>query len=312
MFNIPEPNQQFVHIGNVLTNFEPYDFDEIMVREFNVSELKLIHLSMHSRSKPMLHLLRAIQFCCSVDVTKLTDGDFEFVMAYIRKMSYPSAPLLVHWECNKHNVIKSSDRTFYHGPELTEREMLLQGYEIERCGSKNVEIVNKHRQEIILLDDENYTVKEEGVDFAYVGTLIDCLEHIEEHPEDELLAKCARWVEAGTTFAEKFEILTTQTDLDLYERIVCCMKKYEHGIKSVMNLRCRECDDRWSHTTRPDWGSFFADNSEDDIYRILYTLASEFGVNFNPDSPSKLLLHQYSSLAKDKQEAAQKAAGSLG
>lgn len=311
MLKIPELNQQFVHIGNVLTNYEPYDFNEIMVREFNVSELKLIHLSMHSRSRPIMHLLRAIQFCCSVDVMKLTDGDFEFIMAYIRKMSYPSAPLLVHWDCNKVNVVKKTDRTFYTGPKLTEREMELQGYEYEKCDTKNVEIVNQHRQELILLDDDNFTVTEEGVDFAYVGTLPDYYDYVEEHPEDELLAKCARWVREGDTFAEKLEILSNQPDLELFERIQFCMKKYEHGVVNSMNLRCRVCDDRWSHTTRPDWMSFFADNSEDDIYRIIYTLASEFGVNYDPNSPAKLLLHQYSSLAKDKQDAAQKAAGEL-
>lgn len=76
-----------------------------------------------------------------------------------------------------------------------------------------------------------------------------------------------------------------------------------------MQLRCRVCDHRWEHKTTPRLLSFFADNTEEDLFKIQYNLLSEFGLQPDMNMPAKLFLFNYSNLAKDRRDAAERRGG---
>jgi len=304
-----EKDPRFQDIGDLPTGYTPYDFKEMYVREFSLAELKLVYVGMHSRTKPVHHLIRAVQMCCSVDVKQLTDGDFEFVMAWLRMHSYPKAPLQVNWSCRHENFVYKDDRTFYRGAPLTYAERAVKGIVPEVCNTNNVEIVHKYKTKVESLDDDNLYIKDEDIDFPRVVTLPDFHEHILEFPEDRHMAECARWVKKGSTFKAKFIYLNSRKDNDLYERILDARKEYHHGIIEVMHLRCRVCDHEWSHTTAPRLLSFFADNTEEDIFKIKYTMLNAFGWAADANIPAKEFLFNYSSLAKDRQDAAERRGG---
>jgi hypothetical protein len=306
---IPEIDGRFVDIGELPSGFTRYSFDAVYLREFTLTELKLLYVGMHSNNRPINHIIRAIQMCCSIDVLELTDGDFEFVMAWLRKNSYPKAPLLVNWKCMQHNIVYKDDRTFYTGPPLTEREMHLKGLEGEICKTNNVEIVNKYRTQVEALDDGDELLPYDDLDFPRVSTLSDFHAHVKENPHDRHIAECCRWLREGNTFKEKLEVMYGFEDNDTYERILECKSSYHHGIVEVMQLRCRVCDHTWEHQTAPRLLSFFADNTEEDIFKIQYNLLSEFGMQPDMNMPAKLFLYNYSSLAKDRQNAAERANG---
>lgn len=304
-----ELDARFVDIGDLPTGFSPYSFKKLYLREFSLSELKLLYVGMHSKVKPVDHIIRAIQLCCSIDVRQLTDGDFEFVLAWLRMHSYPKAPLLVNWTCREHNLVFKADRTFYRGPPLSDTDMALKNIEWEQCNTNNVEIVNQYRTPIVALDDDMLHIPDEDIDFPRVGTLADFHAHIEEVPHEKHMAECCRWVKRGNTFKAKLIYLMSRPDLDLYERILERRKQYHHGILEVMKLRCRVCDHRWEHTTSPRLLTFFADNTEEDIFKIQYNLLAEFGLQPDMNMPAKMFLFNYSSLAKDKQDAAERKNG---
>lgn len=302
---LPEIDGRFVDIGDLPTGFDHYDFDELYLREFTLTELKLLYVGMHSKTKPLNHIIRAIQMCCNQDITALTDGDFEFVMAWLRKNSYPRAPLLVNWKCMHENIVYKKDRTFYRGPDISEKEMALRDMEKEVCQTNNVEIVNQYRTQVEALDDGDTKLPYDDLDFPRVRTLSDFYVYTQENPHERHMAECCRWLRDGATFAEKLELLYSFEDNEVYERILECKEKYHHGIVEVMNLRCRVCDYKWEHQTAPRLLSFFADNTEEDIFKIQYNLLSEFGMQPDMNMPAKLFLYNYSSLAKDKQRAAE-------
>lgn len=309
MTSPPEIDSRFVDVGDLPTGFASYDFKLMFAREFTLAELKLLYVGMHSRVKPIEHIIRAVQLCCSIPVHSLTDGDFEFLLAWLRMHSYPKAPLQVNWKCMKENLVYKKDRAFYHGPALSPRDMALKKIEYETCATNNVETVQAYRTSIVTLDDDNLLIKDEDIDFPRVATLADFHTHIEEHPHDRHMAECARWVKQGKTFKAKMIYLMSRQDNDLYERILERRKEYHHGIIEVMQLRCRVCDHRWEHKTTPRLLSFFADNTEEDLFKIQYNLLSEFGLQPDMNMPAKLFLFNYSNLAKDRRDAAERRGG---
>lgn len=302
----------FVDIGDLPTDFAPYDFDELYIREFTVEDLKLVHMGMRGRVRPLSHILRAIQLCITEDVEVLTDGDLEFIMAWLRLNSYPKGPLLVNWTCNQRNMVYKDNRTFYRGEPLTWQQMAVKNIEYENCDTPNVETVplGRYTTRIHAFDSkEQATITDPEIDFARAGTLVDFHDYIQENPHDRHMAEIARWVKKGKTFAAKLAYLNAQNDLDLYERIREARKTYHHGVSEVIQLRCRVCDYRWEHTAAPRLLSFFADNTEEDLFAIQYNLLSTFGMQSDPKMPAKMLLFYHSSMVKDKQEEAQRASG---
>lgn len=309
MNKIPEIDARFVDIGDLPTGFAPYSFKEMYVREFTLAELKLLYIGMHSKQRPLQHIVRAIQMCCSIPVLELTDGDFEFLMAWLRKASYPKAPLQVNWTCRHTNIVYKDNRAFYQGPPIDERQMALDNLMYEQCDTNNVETVTAYRTQLESLEDDNLHIKDPRFDFPRVNTLGDFHAHIEAVPHEKHMAECARWIKRGKTFRDKLLYLLTRPDNDMYEEILELRKEYHHGIIEVMQLRCRVCDHRWQHHAAPRLLSFFADNTEEDIFKIMYNLLSEFGMQPDMSMPAKLVLFNYSSLAKDRQDAANRKGG---
>ena len=296
---------RYLDIGDLPTGFAPYEdigLKQIYLRPFEVRELPLLHLGAKARVGGIGHIIRAVNMVASCDVNCLTDGDFEFILTWLRKASYPESPMLVTWDCRKVNIVEKETRRFVRDTKfLTKTDMDLKGYEPEQCNTNNRTIVHDVRILVDTLDDDNLYIQHDDIDFPRVRTLLEFEEMVSEDPSVEQIAKIARWVKAGETVKEKIDILNN-SDIDLYERIVDCQKEYEHGVRETMTMKCRECQNRVSHTAKPKMRSFFADNTESDIYDIQYNLMSEFGVAPDDSMPTKKLLYHHSCLAKDKQE----------
>jgi hypothetical protein len=301
---------RFSDIGDLPTGFSPYSFDMMYIRPFSVMELNLLYNGMKAKRNGLDFIIRAVGMVVSCDVNELTDGDFEFVMAWLRLRSYPKGPLLVKWDCQKVNVVDSKTKIIYEGDdvtELTSRDLKLRGFELETCNRENNEIVHNAKLNIISLDDANLTIDNDLLDFPRIGTLNSYNVIVAEDKEHEYSAGLARWIKEGKTLDDKLKIVET-LDMVTYNRILECIKEYKHGIEENMELRCRGCDNRVPFTSRPDPLSFFADNSDQNIMDMQYSLLTEFGMQPDLSLPSRQLLYFNSCLAKDKQEAAEKEA----
>ena len=310
-FGVPKEiynDYRYVDVGDLPTGFGPYvglGVKKVYVRSFCVKELSLLHMGSNLGSSGISHIIRAVDMAISCDVNILTDGDFEYMMAWLRLNSYPKAPSLVRWTCRKLNVIESEGRAFYTKPDawsLSEREMALRGLEYEVCNASNNEIVHNVKMDILTFDDDDLTMEYDDLDFPRVDTLVELNELIQSRPEYEHHARMARWVKEGSTLQEKMDALDRAPDLDMYFRIQECIKRYQHGVVEKMKLRCRTCGNTVDHDSVPNPLTFFADNSEKDILDIQYTLLAELKLQPNDDMPAKTLLYHHSCLAKDKQE----------
>jgi hypothetical protein len=305
---IPEIDERFVDIGNLPSNFACYDFDELYLREFDVNQLRLLNFT-KSRNKPMRQLIRVIQLSVAQDVLELTDGDFEFLLAWLRKNSYPEAPVYVNWECRHTNLVYSDNREFYLGPPVDERDRILKGLEHETCNTKNVELVRAVYTEILYVGDEFEGLPYDDLDFPRVRTLSDMYDHLQDNPHDRLMAELCRWIKGPKTFKDKLDFLLDQEDNELYERLLKVRETYKHGILERMNLCCRECQYRWTYQSAPKYLTFFADNADKDIQKIQYNLLSEFSLQPDMSMPSKSFLYHHSKMIHDKREAEERKKG---
>ncbi len=290
---------RYVDIGDLPTGFFPYsDLSKIYARPFVVRELALLHLG--SRTKNLEHIIRAVNMAISCDASTLTDGDFEFIMAWLRLSSFPESPLLVTWHCRKNNLVYSDDKRFYKKDPRTvsQATMLIEGLEHELCGTENKTIVHQATTEIEAFDADLEPLDDPEIDYARIGTLVARNTYVKENPGTEHIADVARWVKGGSTFKEKLAILN-ESDIGLYERIDVVRKRYLHGIFESMELRCRTCENRLSHTSGIDYSTFFADNTDQDLLDIQYTLMERFGLQPDDDMPAKTLLYHHSCYVKD-------------
>ena len=301
-------DHRFIDIGDLPTGFGPYTetgkFKRLMCRPFCVRELSLLYMGQKGGADGLEHVIRAVNMAVSCDVRHLTDGDFEYVMMWLRLNSYPQAPSLVTWICKRLTVIETEGRAFYTASDalkLSTQDLKLKGLVREVCNAENNEIVHNANTIIHTFEDDDIEMVYDDLDFPRISTLLEFHQLREESPELELTASMARWIKEGDTLKEKIVLFESAPDLNQYRRILECKVRYKHGISEDMKLRCRTCGNNVEHSATPDPLTFFADNSEQNILDIQYTLLSEFGLQPSDDMPAKTLLYHHSCLAKDKQ-----------
>jgi hypothetical protein len=306
---------RFVLIGDLPSGFIPYSEKELWIRPFALTELSLIH---QGRSTNSIHpILRAIDFVISMNVFDLTDGDLEFIMAWLRLKSYPDTPITVNWLCNKRNLVQS-DGSFYETKEpssIPKHKYKELGLHIETCDTENNELVYNAETTIHHLDDEfkqlpqlDSFINEIQIDWPRVNTLDSYLSLIKEQPDLSELAETARWIQQGNTLQDKLDILLAQSSLDLWLHIQTLIKTYELGCSETVTLRCRTCDNTLIHTARINKLTYFANNTDQGIMNIKYRLMSVFNVLVPSTMSSQELLYYHSCLLKDEQDEANRRA----
>ena len=296
---------RYVDIGDLPTGFSPYDFKELYARPFTVKELVLLYQGGDKTTTNIGRVIRAVNMAISCDVQQLTDGDFEYVLAWLRLFSYPAAPNQVHWTCKNQIVVEKEQHlnVKFDAENMSRTDLEIHNYEKIVCNTKNVEIVHNAEVVIDALDDDDEIIPYEDVDFPRVKTLAEYQEFVDKNPEQKYEATVARWIKAGNSLKEKMKLLENgSVSIQMYRHILECMKRYKHGISEKMVLKCRVCKNRIEYSAKPEITTFFAANSEQNILDMQYTLLSELKMQPDDDMPAKTLLYHYSSLAKDKQE----------
>lgn len=296
---------RFKFIGDMPSGCFVYDWKELYLRPFTVVELPLLSLGAHARYNGVTHLLRAVDIVISQNVRDLTDGDFEFVLGWLRKFSFPSTPLVVTYDCTNRIFTHPGGAVYLDeadpNPNVKkQRELKLKPTD---CGTHNVEIVHNVRMQIDALDDD-WVNNDPELDLPRMATYSDYYEDIFEHPENKLLGMLARYVKAGETYREKLAII--ETDLDLYDRAYSMMSRSKHGIHEDMILRCRSCDNRVPYVAHPNYRTFFPESSEKEISDVQYNLMAKFHTQPNDNMPAMKLLYHHSCLVRDIKEEEQR------
>lgn len=288
--------------GNPAYN-DSYDFDRIYLREFLVKELHLLHTGMAARTRPHQHIIRAVQMACSVDVNQLTDGDFMLVMAHLRKRSFPEIPVRAEYTCM--NKVYTNDAGKI-GPGMGAADAKRLGYTLKPCGYHQVETVHQTSTKVTTLEDDDNKIQHPQIDFPRVGTLTDFYEYVGDNPRMKYVGELARWVKSGKTFKAKLAYLLAQPDMKLFQDIEKLKDKYFHGVTEVVRLRCSKCGNIMMHESSPSMLKFFADNTEKDVYNMMYNLMSQFHVATDLNTPVRMFLYLHQTLAQARKEEQQK------
>lgn len=296
---------RYFDIGDMPSGGKTYDYDKFYVRQFAAEELPLLHYGMNTRVRAHEHVIRAVQMACSADISQLTDGDLCYVMAWIRRQSFPETPLQAKYVCT--NMLFQDDvGNIYH--KITRKEADLKGYVLKACGRENVNLIKSTAINIHTLEDESLqVVNHPDIDFARVITLADFHEMVDEKPWLRYKLDLARWVRKGKTLKAKLMFLDSQPDFKLWEAIEKIKEKHFHGITEEIQLRCSDCNNVKQHESTPCLLKFFADNSDKDVYNMTYNLMAQFGASPNLKMPAQMLMYHHSTLVDDRRKSDQAA-----
>lgn len=302
---------RYMDIGDLPSGGATYTFDRVYLRQFVLRELPLLHHGMTARVRPHQHIIRAVSMACSIDINELTDGDFCYVMAWLRRQSFPDFPVQAKYTCTQPVWVNKRNNSLGDS-KLTKADAARLGYVREACNGQNNELVHQTEIVVYTLEDDDLVIKHPEIDFPRVATLTDFHEYIDENPHMKYNAELARWIKRGNSFKAKLLYLNAQKDMTLYEEIEEIRKKYFHGITEKIRLRCGQCNAIRFHETEPSLLKFFADNTEKDIFNMIYNLMSQFGVSADMDMPVKMFMYHHNQLASDRRAAEQRAREAAG
>ncbi len=289
---------RFKYIGDLPTGYLLYDWKELYIRPFDTPELSLLSLGAGARYNGISHLLRAVDLVIDRPVRELTDGDFEFVIAWLRKYSFPATPLIVQWQCSN-PIHVFPDNAIYEDGKPDRDTMRKLKLRPDTCTRKNTEIVHNVVMKIDAFEDD-YVITDPELDLPRMATYSDYYEHIQKDPGYRQFGRVARHIKAGETYREKLAII--EQDADLYDRAYSLMQEAKHGVYEQMTLCCATCDVRVPHTAYPNYRSFFPETTDKQILDVQYTMMAKFHTAPNAHTSAMALLYHHSCLARDLKE----------
>lgn len=278
-------DSRYQDIGNLTSNFYPYVSDslkELYIRPFTVKELRLV--SKAAMLRDLAHLHRAVNLVITYDSGSLSDGDFYYVLMWLRIHSMPKTPYVVEWTCqepvivNKHTGQRIfNDHTHYVPTDEA-------NWRIDKCDRHNTEVIYMSTVDILSLDEENFDgipqSEYHNVKFDFPRARL--LQEVSEAMQDDelkLIVGPARWVSDDndveitvpataqipehtktvktTTLALKIKLLENQPDLQAFDDAAVLNETIIHGVAERTKLTCGGCRKETPHKLAVDPFSFF-------------------------------------------------------
>lgn len=246
---------RYQDIGNLPSNFFPYAFKKLLIRPFTVKELKLVSKAGVLQDESFL--IRAVDLCISEDCSELSQGDYYYVLMWLKINSSPKTPYTITWKCPESyyqhkttgEIIKN-DATFAPPqPEVADQ------YKIEKCDTSNTEMVHMTTLDIIQLPEENWEPLAPEFDFPRVKHIKEVKDLLED-PELRLMLPAAQWVK-GESIQDKIKFLEDQPNTDLLMEALALENTLVHGLNEKCTLHCRTCRSEHPYTINLEPLSFF-------------------------------------------------------
>jgi hypothetical protein len=251
---VEDPN--LINIGNLPSNFFPYDFKELYIKPFTVTHLKL--LSRAHITKNTEFQKRAVDAVITEDVNELTPGDYFYILEWLKINSTTKTPVTIEWTCPE-TRLKNKETSEYilNTPDAlkaieNDEEKL---YDTELCGKNNVELIYAPGLNILQLPEDDWAGLPEGFDFPRMRDFIDIQEALTD-PELNLIAHPASWV-VGNSLAEKITTLEACPNLDMFNQALALSTTLAHGISHSVTTTCQRCQSKHTSTISIGNLSFF-------------------------------------------------------
>lgn len=194
---------RFSLIGNLPSNYMIYPFKELQIRSFDISELELIAKSVIEKDDSFI--FQAVDNCIDQSVYDLTEGDFEFILYWLRLHSYTRSPLMITWLCSK-------------------------------CSKKNLTRIMKTNI-IINSIDENFEMPD-NLTMPIMRDYAKKSEMIKEVPTNKAIISAASWV-VGDSMEEKLANMRKAGNIELYEEARHLASTLgAHGVSEEVMCKC--------------------------------------------------------------------------
>ncbi len=229
MIQDTQKDPRFSDIGNLPSNFWPYDFKQLSIRPFTVAEFKL--LSRAAVTKDNTPLLKAVDMVIDQDASQLTQGDFYYALMWLKLHSFPKTPLTVSWTCNA-------------------------SYKGNTCGQANAQLIHQSQIEIVSFDEDKPIELPAGIDYPR-ASLIPETHNFMSNPDLVYIVPAAQWVKEGRNLDEKIKYLESLPDTELFELALDTNNSIVHGIRETVQLKCSKCGAAFEYRLELEPHNFF-------------------------------------------------------
>lgn len=236
-------------------------------------------------------LLDVMQVCCSVDVRKMEDDDFRYLLALVDRVSFTEDSRVLNWRCHAPRWIRGTEGTENYDYVFTNPHH--PSYVKGECGSLNTQDV---RMDVVV--EGGRRKLPDGMRHPLVGTLDESVVAIEEgYPEDTIMA--ARWVDCD------WPLRAIADSLSLSE--LAFIKRHMYScIRTKMKLRCNHCPNEVTQVNPLDLFAFLRVFSDVSMMNMQFNLSMHFNACIPEDIPLKRLLYSHGCYVQDRREAEKK------
>lgn len=227
----------YQNIGPLPSQSYPYEWDNLFIKPFSVSHLRLI--SKAATLKDANYIIEAVNSVITQEASELTIGDFYYVLLWLRIHSYPKSPLVVEWTCDRDVLIHKqtkemllNDETYVEPEDLTE-------YTSEKCGHENVYQATMSTIETFSLpESDEYSPLPNGFDFPRAFLIKDIHDGLSD-PELKMLLSAAQWF-TGNSLRERIANMEART-VDDFTTAMALDDVYAHGFNEITEIQCMRC-----------------------------------------------------------------------
>lgn len=245
----------------------PYAVKSIEVSPFRPKHLPYISEAIFMENSAPL--IEAVGQVMDFDVKQLTDGDFYYILTWLRFNSR-DLPIFAEWDCGG-IVFERKD----NGQILTMEDIdnmwaqwdAAKGTEAEEHmeDPAKIEMIELdcdqyNKQDVVF---EDFTTKQMDetpidplLDYPRVAHLVEYLELGQEKRNKKIIGP-VRYIRAGRTLHEKLNGALESTDMELFDKASRAHFTYDHGIIQRVNKACTRCGLEHPFDVTIDAHSFF-------------------------------------------------------
>lgn len=245
----------------------PYAVKSIEVSPLRPKHMPLLSEAIHTdNSAP---LIQAVGQVMDFDVNHLTDGDFYYILTWLRFASR-NLPLFAEWDCLGTMFRRKDTDKLYTVFEID--DMYQQWDQAENSEAREhmenpneIEFLEQdceqHNKEIVTFDDFSTRLLNpeplpEGLDYPRVRNLVEYLDLLRESRYVEIVGP-VRYIKEGNTLRSKIAMIEETDDMDMFDKAAKAHFTHDHGILQRVNKRCSKCGMDHPFNVTIDAASFF-------------------------------------------------------
>lgn len=245
----------------------PYAVKSIEVNPFRPKHLPFISEAIFMENSAPL--IEAVGQVMDFDVKQLTDGDFYYILTWLRFNSR-DLPIFAEWDCGG-IVFERKDTkqilTMADIDNMWAQWDAAQGTEAEQHmeDPRKIEMIEMdcdqyNKQDVVWEDFVTKQMDETPIDpmldYPRVAHLVEYLELGQEKRNKKIIGP-VRYIRAGRTLHEKLNGVLEGADMELFDKASRAHFTYDHGIIQRVNKTCTRCGMEHPFDVTIDAHSFF-------------------------------------------------------